>query len=73
MQLIAVLGYMIYLNWQLTLGALIIAPRDGYLNWLVWRETAELLASQSQNRISDLSALLTEVFSGIRLIKAFAG
>lgn len=70
LQLIVVLGYMIYLNWQLTLAALLIAPLMALLiSWF----GEKLLASsrQSQDRISDLSALLTEVFSGIRLIKAF--
>ncbi|MEG5064271.1 ABC transporter ATP-binding protein [Microcoleus sp. B3-A4] len=70
LQLIAVLGYMIYLNWQLTLGALIIAPLMAILiGW--FGEKLLSYSRQSQNRISDLSALLTEVFSGIRLIKAF--
>jgi ATP-binding cassette, subfamily B, bacterial len=70
LQLIVVLGYMIYLNWQLTLAALVIAPLMALLiSWF----GEKLLASsrQSQDRISDLSALLTEVFSGIRLVKAF--
>jgi ATP-binding cassette, subfamily B, bacterial len=70
LQLIAVMGYMIYLNWQLTLGALIIAPLMAILiGW--FGERLLSYSRQSQNRISDLSALLTEVFSGIRLIKAF--
>lgn len=70
LQLIAVLGYMIYLNWQLTLGALIIAPLMAILiGW--FGERLLSYSRESQNRISDLSALLTEVFSGIRLIKAF--
>ena len=70
LQLIVVMGYMIYLNWQLTLGALIIAPLMAIL--IAWfGERLLSYSRQSQNRISDLSALLTEVFSGIRLIKAF--
>ena len=70
LQLIVVMGYMIYLNWQLTLGALIIAPLMAILiGW--FGERLLNYSRQSQNRISDLSALLTEVFSGIRLIKAF--
>ncbi|WP_293332358.1 ABC transporter ATP-binding protein [Microcoleus sp. CAWBG58] len=70
LQLIAVMGYMIYLNWQLTLGALIVAPLMAILiGW--FGERLLNYSRQSQNRISDLSALLTEVFSGIRLIKAF--
>lgn len=71
LQLIVVLGYMIYLNWQLTLAALIIAPLMALLiGW--FGEKLLAYSRSSQNRISDLSALLTEVFSGIRLVKAFA-
>jgi ATP-binding cassette, subfamily B, bacterial len=70
LQLIVVMGYMIYLNWQLTLGALIIAPLMALLiSWFGQKLLA--YSRESQNRISDLSALLTEVFSGIRLIRAF--
>ncbi|MEZ2303946.1 MAG: ABC transporter ATP-binding protein [Microcoleus sp.] len=70
LQLIVVMGYMIYLNWQLTLGALIIAPLMALLiSW--FGEKLLSYSRESQNRISDLSSLLTEVFSGIRLIKAF--
>lgn len=70
LQLIVVMGYMIYLNWQLTLGALIIAPLMALLiGW--FGEKLLSYSRRSQNRVSDLSALLIEVFSGIRLIKAF--
>ena len=71
LQLIVVLGYMVYLNWQLTLATLIIAPLMALLiGWF-----GELLLSfsrQSQHRISNLSALITEVFNGIRIVQTFA-
>ncbi|RQH21725.1 ABC transporter ATP-binding protein [Okeania hirsuta] len=71
LQLIVVLGYMIYLNWQLTVATLIVAPLMALLiGWF-----GELLLSfshQSQNRTSNLSALITEVFNGIRIVQAFA-
>ncbi|MUL35865.1 ABC transporter ATP-binding protein [Gloeocapsopsis dulcis] len=71
LQLIVVLGYMIYLNWQLTLSTLIIAPLMAVLiGW--FGERLQQVSRRSQNQISDLSALLIEVFSGIRLIQAFA-
>jgi len=70
LQLIVIIGYMIYLNWQLTLGALIIIPLMALLiSW--FGEKLLRYSRESQDRISDLSSLLTEVFSGIRLIKAF--
>ncbi|MGE5657925.1 MAG: ABC transporter ATP-binding protein [Actinomycetota bacterium] len=70
LQLVVVMGYMIYLNWQLTLAALIIAPLMALLiGW--FGEKLLAYSRRSQNRVSDLSALLIEIFSGIRLIKAF--
>lgn len=71
LQLIVVLGYLIYLNWQLTLATFILAPLMGVLiGW--FGEQMLTFSRRSQNRISNLSALLTEVFSGIRLVQAFA-
>ncbi len=71
LQLIVVFGYMVYLNWQLTLASLVVAPLMGVL--ISWFGDRMLVFSRrSQNLVSDLSALLTEVFSGIRLVQAFA-
>ena len=71
LQLITIPIYMIYLSWQLTLATLIIAPLMGVLiGWFGNR--LQKYSRQSQNQISDLSAILTEVFGGIRIIQAFA-
>ncbi len=71
LQLIVVPGYMIYLNWQLTLATVVVAPLMAFLiGW--FGEQMLKFSRRSQNRISNLSALLTEVFSGIRLVQAFA-
>lgn len=71
LQLVVVLGYMIYLNWQLTLATLAIAPIMAVL--ISWFGHRLLIVSRtSQQRISNLSALISEVFSGIRLVQAFA-
>ncbi|MEB3178479.1 MAG: ABC transporter ATP-binding protein [Nostocaceae cyanobacterium] len=70
-ELIAIPIYMIYLNWQLTLATVIVAPLMGIL--IAWfGERLRKYARRSQNRVSDLSARITEVFSGIRLVQAFA-
>ncbi len=70
-QLVAIPIYMIYLNWQLTLATLIVAPLMGILiGW--FGERLRKFSRKSQNRVSNLSAILTEVFSGIRLVQAFA-
>lgn len=71
LQLVVVLGYMIYLNWQLTLASLVIAPLMAVLiGW--FGERLQKVSRRSQNQVSDLATLLTEVFSGIRLVQAFA-
>ncbi|QLE55810.1 ABC transporter ATP-binding protein [Nostoc sp. TCL26-01] len=71
LQLLAIPIYMIYLNWQLTLATVVVAPLMGILiGW--FGERLRKYSLRSQNRVSDLSAILTEVFSGIRLIRAFA-
>ncbi len=71
LQLIVVLGYMIYLNWQLTLSTLIVAPLMAVLiGW--FGERLQQVSRRSQNQVSDLATLITEVFSGIRLVQAFA-
>ncbi|MBE7384095.1 MAG: ABC transporter ATP-binding protein [Leptolyngbya sp. SIO1E4] len=71
LQLIAIPLYMLYLNWQLTLAGLILAP---LMAWLIGEFGQRLLtlSRKSQNQISNLSALLTEVFSSMRLVQAFA-
>jgi ATP-binding cassette, subfamily B, bacterial len=71
LQLVTILGYMIYLNWQLTLTTLLIVPVMALLiGW--FGERLLRFSRHSQTQISDLSSLLTEVFGGIRLVKAFA-
>lgn len=71
LQLIVVLGYMLWLNWQLTVATLILAP---LMALIIGGFGDKLLqfSRRSQNRISNLSALLTEVLGGIRLVQAFA-
>ena len=71
LQLIVVLGYMVYLNWQLTLTTLVIAPLMGLI--ITWfGEQLRKVSYRSQSRVSNLSALLVEVFGGMRLVQAFA-
>ncbi len=71
LQLIAIPAYMLYLNWQLTLASFILAP---VMAWLIgsFGQQLLILSRRSQNQVSQLSVLLTEVFSGIRIVQAFA-
>ncbi len=70
-QLIAIPIYMFYLNWPLTLAGFLIAP---LMAWLIGSFGSRMLAlsRRSQNEISNLSSLLTEVLGNIRVVKAFA-
>ena len=71
LQLIVVFGYMIYLNWQLTLATLVLVPLLGGL--IGWFGDRMLAASRrSQSRVSDLSALVSETVGGMRIIQAFS-
>ncbi|MEB3357682.1 MAG: ABC transporter ATP-binding protein [Synechococcales bacterium] len=71
LQLVVVFGYMVSLNWQLTLATLVMAPLlAALISW--FGDRLLTVSRRSQSRISDLSSLLTEVFSGIRLVQAFA-
>ena len=71
LQLIVVLGYIIYVNWQLTIATFIVAPFIAIL--ITWFGSKLLeLTRKSQSKVSNISALITEIFSGIRLVKAFS-
>lgn len=71
LQLIAIPIYMLYLNWQLTLASLILAP---LMAWLIGQFGQQLLvlSRRSQTQVSNLAALLTEVLGSIRVVQAFA-
>jgi ATP-binding cassette, subfamily B, bacterial len=71
LQLVVLLAYLIWLNWQLTLAIFIIAPVIASLiGW--FGERMRQLSHRSQEQLSNISSMLVEVFSGIRLVKAFA-
>ncbi|MBE9067663.1 ABC transporter ATP-binding protein [Leptolyngbya cf. ectocarpi LEGE 11479] len=71
LQLVVIFGYMIYLNWQLTATALILVPLLAVLSgW--FGEKMLTAARRSQDKVADLSSQVAEVFSGIRLVQAFA-
>jgi ATP-binding cassette, subfamily B, bacterial len=71
LQLIAVLAFMIYRSWQMTLATLVIAPLIAAL--LAWfGEKMRQLTHRSRRRGSDLASMMVETIGGIRLIKAFA-
>ena len=70
-QLVLLLAYMVWINWQLTIAVFLIAPIIAILvGW--FGEKLRQLSLRSQNRISDLSSLIAEFSGGMRLIQAFA-
>lgn len=69
LQLVAVLAYMICLNWTLTVAALVLAPLVGWvIGWFGERLLA--FARRSQTQVATLASLLTETLSGMAVVKA---
>jgi ATP-binding cassette subfamily B protein len=62
---------MFFVNWQLTIATFIIAPLMAILITIFGAKLLDF-TRKSQQRVSNLSSLITEVFSGIRLVQAFA-
>jgi ATP-binding cassette, subfamily B, bacterial len=71
LQLIVMLGSMVYLNWSLTIAVLILVPIIAFLvGW--FGDRLQNYSRRSQNKVAEISATITEDFSGIRTIQAFA-
>ncbi len=71
LQLIVVFGFLFYVNWQLTLAVSTIVPLMAVLIGAFGEQLLKF-SRRSQQRISNLSSLLTEGLGGIRLVQAFA-
>ena len=71
LQIVVLTGYILYLNWQLSLTGVIIAPVMALIiGWFGQRLLT--LSRRNQDEISNLSSLLTEIFGSIRIVQAFA-
>ncbi len=70
-QLLAVFGYMIFVDWNLSLSTIILAP---LIAVLVSNFGGRVLkaSEQSQKKISSLASLLSEAIQGLPMVKAFA-
>ncbi|WP_413677879.1 ABC transporter ATP-binding protein [Prochlorococcus sp. MIT 0916] len=70
-QLIAVFGYMILIDWNLSLATIILAP---LIALLVSDFGGRVLkaSEKSQHKISSLAGLLSEAIQGLPMVKAFA-
>lgn len=60
-----------YLNWQLALLVLIVAPFTAFSIFLLGRQMKKITL-KIQSRIADVTAILQEVISGIHVVKVFA-
>ena len=66
-----VFGYMVYLDWKLSLATLLLAP---LVALLVSAFGARVMgaAERSQQQVSELAGLLGEAINGLPLVRAFA-
>nr|WP_121971281.1 ABC transporter ATP-binding protein [Leptolyngbya sp. BC1307] len=71
LQIVVLAGYIFYLNWQLSLTGVVVAPVVAVLIGLFGKRQLSL-SRRNQSSIADLSSLLTEVFGSIRIVQAFA-
>lgn len=71
LQLVAVLGMMLWLDWKLTLAILLLAP---VIVWLISLFGARVMVAteRSQKKVSELAGLLGEAIEGLPLVRAFA-
>ena len=71
LQLVVVFGYMVWLDWKLSLGTLLLAPLVAVLVSLFGAKVMGA-AEKSQQQVSELAALLGEAIAGLPLVRAFA-
>lgn len=69
--LIGVLIYLFYLNWALTLITLIVIPVLGLLISYFGGEMRKV-SHAAQSKVADVSSILQEKVSGIRVVKSFS-
>ncbi|MEB3157319.1 MAG: ABC transporter ATP-binding protein [Cyanobacteriota bacterium] len=71
LQLVAVLGLMVWIDWPLALATILLAP---LVAWLVSAFGARVMtaAERSQEKVSEVASLLGEAITGLPLVRAFA-
>jgi len=67
---IALLGYLFYLNWKLAILSFVVIPITVYPAQLIGKKIKKA-SGRSLNVMGGISAILQETFSGIKVIKAF--
>ncbi|MGA0768579.1 MAG: ABC transporter ATP-binding protein [bacterium] len=71
LQLVVVFAYMVWLDWKLSLGTLLLAPVVAVLV-SVFGAKVMRAAENSQRQVSELAALLGEAIGCLPLVRAFA-
>ncbi|WP_298432783.1 lipid A export permease/ATP-binding protein MsbA [Geobacter sp.] len=67
---ISLLAVIFYRNWRLALVTLVIIPLTVYVAQIIGKKIKRF-STQSQSRMGDISSILQETFSGIKVVKAF--
>ncbi|MEW5692700.1 MAG: ABC transporter ATP-binding protein [Candidatus Hydrogenedentota bacterium] len=70
-EVIFFLGILFYISWKLTLITLIGVPLIGFLIYYTGKKCRKLMLT-GQARLSDLTVIVQEAVSNIRIIKAFS-
>jgi len=68
--LIAMISYLMYLNWQLSLASLLLFPICIFPVALFGRRVRKA-SREGQQKLADLVTILQETISGVRIVKAF--
>jgi subfamily B ATP-binding cassette protein MsbA len=69
--LVGVLGYIFYLNWRLTLIAMIVVP---LISFAITKFGDEMrhISRAAQQKAADVTSIVQEKISGVKLVKSFA-
>lgn len=69
-QIILLVGFLVYRSWHLSLLALLILPPAAWLI-SIFGQQSQKVTTKRLHKFGDLSSLLNETITGIRVVKAF--
>lgn len=68
--IIGLVGFLFYTNWRLTIISMVVLPFVFYLIYQ-WGKMLRKISTLTQRKVADVTSLLHENFTGIRVVKAF--
>ncbi len=71
MTMVALMGVVFFRDWQLAIWAVLVLPAAIYPFFFFARKLRKY-GRRNQSKLADISTVLQETFSGIRVVKAFA-